>query len=208
MDNVRVASELMKVAKLLTAWWGQRRIIPRENQLPTGVKTVVVDPQGTDLEIHIYELAGAPYAIVWAGKSNKKLWWVKFRDEAQRQHRIDETIASRKQHAEYKQKRQEERKQYRHTFKVDDILSSSWGYDQTNVDFYQVVAVTDKAVKIRKIGSKGVDESHVVAVPNSFDGPPMTKLVRQGDRVSLTSYSSASKWDGKPRYETPGYMGH
>ena len=39
-----------------------------------------------------------------------------------------------------------------HNYKVGDIIYNTWGYEQTNVDFYQVVAVTKSTIKIRNIG--------------------------------------------------------
>jgi hypothetical protein len=55
---------------------------------------------------------------------------------------------------------------------VGDILVSSWGYDQVNIDFYQVIAVTAKSVRIREISSKRIgtaDTSDVIVpVPGSF----------------------------------------
>lgn len=38
-----------------------------------------------------------------------------------------------------------------HNFKIGDILHHSWGYDQTNADFYQVLRVTDKSVWIAQL---------------------------------------------------------
>jgi hypothetical protein len=38
-------------------------------------------------------------------------------------------------------------------YKVGDILVSSWGYDQTNIDYFQVVRTSDKSVWIREIES-------------------------------------------------------
>lgn len=38
--------------------------------------------------------------------------------------------------------------------KVGDFFYSSWGYDQTNVDFYKVVGVTKKGVKVQQWTSK------------------------------------------------------
>lgn len=38
--------------------------------------------------------------------------------------------------------------------KVGDILSSTWGYDATYVDFYQVIAVTPASIRIRQIDKK------------------------------------------------------
>jgi hypothetical protein len=98
---------------------------------------------------------------------------------------------------------------------VGDILYTSWGYDQTNVNFYQVVGVPSPAmVVIREIGSKEVADSKVVAAPNIFVGPPVRKKIRpsgQGGKsyaVKITGYSSAYVWDGNPKYVTPWGYGH
>ncbi len=37
-----------------------------------------------------------------------------------------------------------------------DIFCSSWGYDQTNIDFYQVVKKTDKTLKLRKVATHAI----------------------------------------------------
>jgi hypothetical protein len=96
--------------------------------------------------------------------------------------------------------------------KVGDILYSSWGYDQTNIDFYQVVEVGDKTVKIRKVQQKVVSEGRgsesVVASPDHFVGPAMVKRVSQGDCVRIESYASACKWDGHPKHQTAMGWGH
>lgn len=100
--------------------------------------------------------------------------------------------------------------------KVGDILYSSWGYDQTNIDFYEVVEVKAKAVVIRKIESKVVRREtgadYVVAVPHKFTSPPMVKIPRDagslGVAVRINAYSSAFPWDGKPKYETGAGWGH
>lgn len=38
--------------------------------------------------------------------------------------------------------------------KEGSIFYSSWGYDQTNIDFYQVVKATAKTVWLRKLNAK------------------------------------------------------
>lgn len=40
--------------------------------------------------------------------------------------------------------------------RVGDIFYSSWGYDQTNVDFYEVAEVTSKCFRVREIGCKSI----------------------------------------------------
>lgn len=71
-------------------------------------------------------------------------------------------------------------------FKVGMILSNSWGYDQTNVDFYQVTRTTPRGVYIRPIGGKSVPGSEgfmsdkVVPARNQFTGPEQFKPVLTG----------------------------
>jgi hypothetical protein len=42
----------------------------------------------------------------------------------------------------------------KHNYKINDIFYNSWGYDQTNIDFYQVVGVTAKTIKVKEIKSR------------------------------------------------------
>lgn len=44
--------------------------------------------------------------------------------------------------------------EYEHGYKVGDILYMSWGYEQTNLDFFQVVATTAKTIRIIEISMK------------------------------------------------------
>lgn len=99
------------------------------------------------------------------------------------------------------------------TPKVGDILVSSWGYDQTNVDFYKVLKLSPsgKSITIQRIKSKVTETGYmcgnsVPLVPHEvskYDGEPKTKrvnLMNEGYNVSLTNYSSAYLWDGQPEY--------
>ncbi len=93
--------------------------------------------------------------------------------------------------------------------KVGDILSSSWGYDQTNVDFYKVLRFTGKSVVIQRIESDTTEEGfmcghsvpHVPHTASKYRGEPMTKRVNyhgNGYGVKITDYASAYLWDGQP----------
>lgn len=98
------------------------------------------------------------------------------------------------------------------------MLESSWGYDQTNVDFYEVVKVTATGrLRLRKIAQETVRSStrgsadYVVPRPGVFVGEAFTRLPHcYSDRwyVSIESYSSASRWDGSERYQTGVGWGH
>lgn len=98
---------------------------------------------------------------------------------------------------------------------IGTIFYSSWGYDQTNVDFYEVVGLTPKGVKIRKVAQSaeaaGYGQDEVSAEAGHFLGGVETKMLRgsaQHPYLSLNSYSSASIWDGQAKYQTASGWGH
>lgn len=191
--------------------------MPRSSYLPAEVRDKTpLTPEGTDLAIWSWEsdLKGKPgyLAIAFAAKQNKPLWYHFFQTAERREKEIQETIDGRKKTLAMKQKIEDERKQFVHDLKVGDILYSSWGYDQTNISWFQVTRVIGKAIEIREIEGKiigGFDSpsEKVMPVPNHFVGAPMRKIPQRGG-VHLNSYSSAYKWDGLPKYETGAGWGH
>lgn len=212
-------SDLLPILK--EGGWGNRFTIPRNSYLPKNQPTLrkVKAPEG--LEVWIWEEGESktPYGAAWAGKADKPLWHYRFRNEDQRQRQIDEQIRSYELQVEAKRKRMEDRKNFEHGLKVGDILYSSWGYDQTNVDWYEVTKVIGKQVEIREIAGKTVEEGRgsdkVVALPGKFVGPPMRKTPSggsYGDRkyisVKIDSSQIAHLWDGTPKHQTSFGFGH
>jgi hypothetical protein len=99
------------------------------------------------------------------------------------------------------------RKNFKHSLKVGDILHSSWGWEQTNCDFYQVIEVIKSFVVIQRIGSKSVRGSEAymsdsrLAVKDSFlDEKPIRKKVLLNNCVKINHSSTAYPWDGTPCY--------
>ena len=93
--------------------------------------------------------------------------------------------------------------------KVGDIFVCSWGYDQTNIDYYKVLAVKNKSVIIAEVSQTrnytGNMQGECMPDVDNVVGKPMTKRIGgYGDSVSLkmTSYSWAYKWSGKTNHFT------
>lgn len=111
-----------------------------------------------------------------------------FRDEARREEWVKEKVAAINQRLNDKNERQSAKQAIRanmqHGFEVGQIYYDSWGYDQTNIDFYQIVEVKAKSVVIRSIGgefvpgTQGMDCSNVRPVKDSFSGEPMQKNIQ------------------------------
>lgn len=81
-----------------------------------------------------------------------------------------------------KERRSEIRKNFKNPFKVGEIFYDSWGWEQTNIDFYQIVEVKLKSVVIRKIGQIMVKGAgwlceYVKPDKDNFIGEPQQKNI-------------------------------
>jgi len=83
-------------------------------------------------------------------------------------------------------------------WKVGDIVVHSWGYDQTNIDFFQIVEVKKKSVIIRRIkhttSETGVMSGDTIPFPSEFCGEAMLKHLDASGQIEY------SRWDGKPKH--------
>jgi hypothetical protein len=128
------------------------------------------------------------YAIAYAGKRTKSDWHYSFKTRVQVDAQIEKTIESLKASHDLKARLKAERTAP-HDVKIGDVFRSSWGYDQTNVDFYQVISVTRAMVEVRAI-RQDIDD---------FRGEPMKKRVNmQGGEPSISIYSFANAYRIKP----------
>jgi hypothetical protein len=81
------------------------------------------------------------------------------------------------------------------------ILYSSWGYDQTNIDFYIVLSVSGTFAKVQEIVAPEkctgpMFGSKFPTLPVITKGPVLRRKMR-GAYISLTSYSGAFPWKGE-----------
>ena len=93
----------------------------------------------------------------------------------------------------------EKSSEYQHGYKVGDILYMSWGYEQTNLDFFKVVATTEKTVRLVEVTMKVKEQDGgfgSMARDVSFDTTTATPLERsyaikdqiKGDIKRVCSY--------------------
>jgi len=97
------------------------------------------------------------------GKQSKAAWHIRFRNLEDMKKRVNESISNAMRNYEDKITRREKRKielvDFYKDLKVGDLFCYSWGYDQTNVDFYQLVAFKGKTMTFKAIASKTVPSS-------------------------------------------------
>jgi len=150
----------------------------------------------------------------FAGKSIKHAWYESFRSMEALQERVAKWIDRLRQIKQEKTDQRKARQNYINPFKPGDIFSSSWGYDQTNVDFYAVVAAKPKSLIVQRIGAKHTEgkngmssmSGYVIPNPEHIESKPFLVKLQTYNGSSFhfsphgKSYRSASPWDGKPEY--------
>jgi hypothetical protein len=97
--------------------------------------------------------------------------------------------------------KKEAQKNMNHNFVEGSIIYNSWGYDQTNIDFYQIVEVKTKSVIIRRIescyvsGTEGFMCANVKPIKDCFLGEPILKKI-----VTSVNYSGNISYHIKAKY--------
>lgn len=104
---------------------------------------------------------------------------------------------------------------------IGKIFYSSWGYEQTNIDFYEVVEVSKsgKSLTLQQIGSKIVEvngwcSEEVIPDLEKKTGKLITnrRLINGGSNKPFVNVSERSdykvyayEWDGRPLLQTSYY---
>lgn len=186
----------------------------REFYIPTdGVK---VEREGVNAEAYKYEMRGNPCAMMFIGKQAKPAMHYKYATVEKRDAAIEKFFDDQVEVAKIKAERKAAEKARKEAAAVDakvgDIYYTSWGYDQTNVDFYQIVGKKGQTFKVQAIGKTIVEEKrgadYVVAAPAHKCGEVMTKRMNGTGGFTMSSFEYASAWDGNPKYQTGYGFGH
>lgn len=136
----------------------------------------------------------------FAGKSLRPSFIKHFRTREVMEEHAAAFVASRERAADARLRQRIERKAP-HSLAEGMILAASWGYDETIVDFYQVIAVRGAYVQLRQIaGERTEDGRHVVPVRDAFIGPPLRRRPTPRNSVRISSAACAFPWDGRPQY--------
>lgn len=177
----------------------------RDFYIPKG-SMKIADKAGDGL-VYIYTSAkGRPAAIAFHGKAAKPDWHHSFASAEARERKIREHFEGRRRWAEWKQERRDERKKP-HGFEVGHVLYASWGYEQTNIDFYQVTKIIGahmvEVCAVSQISANKGDEpwmtGKVVPHLDAFTGKPMRRRVNgRSKSVRIDNVRTAFLWDGRP----------
>lgn len=129
--------------------------------------------KATDSEAFLYDSRnGAPAVALFIGAAQKPKRFV-FRNEAHRARYIADAFAQARAH--------KERADYQPDYKPGDLLRTCWGYDQTNVEWFEVIEAKGKHVVLREVAQErtatGSDWSgSCVPLRGSYIGEPIRRM--------------------------------
>lgn len=176
----------------------------------------------TGISVKLTTLEGSRYqdrpfaAWGWPSRRAKKPRYLgSFSSEAERAtavrgwfERTRQVEATKQEHyAKRREVRQAEQANAERGFEVGDVVYNSWGYEQTNVDFYLIIARTDHYVTLQPIGEKYVETGFMSGRtspnPDKHTGEPERHKINvwRGKEQSISfKFGAGSKWDGDPVY--------
>lgn len=141
--------------------------------------------------------------------------WADLTDEAAKAVAPEIHAKRMEKRAERRKEAEERAKEQAATVKVGDVMVASWGYEQTNIDYFEVVAKESTLLTIRKIAQTyeydgwasgvtepvpGAFERYTLWADESNEAGKRCKIDKYGYvKVTKDGVVSAKKWDGKPR---------
>lgn len=125
--------------------------------IPKNSRRVLVKADGLSC-IYVYEFQGKSGgdrfgAIAYRGTAARSSFHYTFRSAEQRAAYINEFIRSIQTTIASRQEKRQQRAAWTNPLTVGTILYTSWGYDQTNVEFFVVTKVSGRRTWVREIAS-------------------------------------------------------
>lgn len=155
-----------------------------------------------------YEARDKYLAQAFMPKGKRHVFFYSYRTQAQRDKRLQDFFASAREHKIIIAQRRVERSQPCR-LELGTVMTGSWGYDQTNVEAWQVVKIVGKnTVQLRAVKCTQLDSAsghsmscYLIPCPNEFSGAEIvTRRVQYGHNVLINRHCSLSPWKGDKLY--------
>ena len=147
------------------------------------------------------------FVRAWIGKRKKPSFFYRMNTEKSMLETRDSFIDMYQRIADRSAKQRQLEKDFKHDLVVGDILYTSWGWEQTNIDFYKVLGLHGKkSISIVAIGENCNYDPYGMTgtkMPHPDTVSASSKVLRgiygfYG--IKIESYSKAKKWDGEPKH--------
>ena len=198
-----------------------RHTFPREFYIPEG-SIKVTDKQSDAVAYLSINKSGKPRAVIFVGKQNKPISNYYYRSEESREAAVKTAFENNQARKARMAERRTARTDWVPTYRVGDIFHTSWGYDQTNVEYFELVEVRGKHGVFRELAqareATGWLQGNCVPLPGDYakprfagdeQGTPIRRLLQEhgikiddvrtawlvkGDTIGGVRVIGASSW--------------
>ena len=167
----------------------------------------IMSKDGATVEIYkgltIIEHAG-PSVCIFQDRKSKPIYYYKFKTEELRTAFITDQKNREDSREQQEIIRQQNAKIKAEQIQEGAILYSSWGWEQTNINFYKVIDRKGQLITIVEVGQiRDYEENDMsgncIPDPDRIIGEPIKKRIAAHGGINLNSYSWCGLWDGKPK---------
>lgn len=161
--------------------------------IPQHAQKITVKVDGS--VIYKWAADGKILLKAFKGKSAKPSFYYSYKNDEDANKRLSDWIDSLVQTNAMKIRRNAER-MCPHNIKIGDIFRSTWGYDQTNVEFWECVSVSGALITVREIAQQREYDSSMsgncLPIPGKFIGAEKKCRVQYGTRIKVGESAHAS----------------
>jgi hypothetical protein len=163
----------------------------RTRYIPAGA-VKIADKQSDAIAYAYTDAAGRPCGRVFYGKQSKPVLACYYRDQGRRELAIVQAFQARRDTLARKAAYRQERTAWVPDYKVGEILRTCWGYDQTNVEYFEIIEIKGKYAIVRELQQERVDsgfmQGRCVPLPGKYCEPryenddagvPLRRLMQQ-----------------------------
>lgn len=161
-----------------------------------------------DLKVVVYlytNSSNANCAVAYRGNAGKPTFNYAYGSEESREIAINKWFAGLERDAEVKTAYREAKKHIHCALTIGQIVYTTWGYDQTNVDFYEVVGLKGtKTAVLRKIKSEITEHGlqsmsgYAVPIPGDYCEEAFNARAISSTQLKVGSRRITYLWDGRP----------
>lgn len=164
--------------------------------IPPG--SLKISDKKSDAVAYHYQARNKFLTCVYFGNQSKPVAHYSYGNAAARDKSTASCFAQRQTRMAYRAESFAARKSWINDYKVGEIVNTCWGYDQTNREFYEIVAVKGKRVTIRQLAvtsyATGWAQEKVAPLAGEYIGPPIVKSASaRGIKTGRHSFSYATR---------------
>lgn len=138
-----------------------------------------------------------PYLISFDGRRSKVTNYYRYNSKEQRQNTIDRIQKRLNEHLEYKASKKAKQSEGHSNINIGDVFRASWGYEQTNNNFYEVIGKVGKStLEIREISQERIEDGYMSGQCKPVKGQYISEVIKKrlsNGYLRIDSVRSASK---------------